>query len=105
MAAGIVIAHRDRMSPQNTHTVSVSIDRPHRVPRCHVNIATCQVDARYGHAYELCVVPHADPALAVLERFDEVMPALLRQAQIARLLRENGWIVIDQVATLGAHAA
>jgi hypothetical protein len=69
------------------------------------NAITCQLDARGDRSYELCMVPHWDPASAVIERFDAPMPALLRQADITKRLRENGWMVIDHVATDRHHVA
>jgi hypothetical protein len=66
---------------------------------------TCQLDARSDRSYEVCVVPHWDPSTAVIERFDTPTPALLRHAEVARRLRENGWMVIDHVAADGIHAA
>jgi hypothetical protein len=60
---------------------------------------TCQLDARGTRCYEVCVLPHWDPSSAILERFDAPAPALLRQAEVSRRLRANGWIVIDHVST------
>jgi hypothetical protein len=58
---------------------------------------TCQLDSRGRGAYEVCVLPHWDPASAVIEHFDAATPALLRHAQLACRLREVGWMVIDHV--------
>jgi hypothetical protein len=69
------------------------------------NVITCQLDARGIRSYELCVLPHSDPSSAVIERFDAPTPALLRHAEVASRLRENGWMVIDHVAADGVHAA
>jgi hypothetical protein len=66
---------------------------------------TCQLDVRGPRSYEVCVVPHGEPASAVIERFDGVTAALLRHAQITRRLRERGWLVIDHVAAEGIHTA
>jgi hypothetical protein len=60
---------------------------------------TCHLDIRGARSYEVCVVPHWDPSSAVIERYDAATPALLRHAEVARLLREDGWMVIDLVAT------
>ena len=60
---------------------------------------TCQLDARGNRCYEVCVLPHWDPSSAIIERFDTPAPALLRQADVSRRLRANGWIVIDHVST------
>jgi hypothetical protein len=66
---------------------------------------TCQLDARGGECYELCVLPHWDPSSAVIEHFDDATPALLRHAEVVGRLRENGWIVIDHIGADGVHAA
>jgi hypothetical protein len=66
---------------------------------------TCQLDVRNDWSYELCVVPHSDPSSAALERFRAPTPALLRQAQVARHLRANGWTVIEQGAALAIRSA
>jgi hypothetical protein len=69
------------------------------------NSITCQVDVCSDWSYELCVVPHWDPSAAMFERFDAPKPALLRQAEVARLLRANGCTVIEYGAVLGIHGA
>jgi hypothetical protein len=66
---------------------------------------TCQLNVRGTHSYEVCVVPHWDPALAVIEHYDAPTRALLRHADLVRDLREGGWTVIDHVAADGMHAA
>jgi hypothetical protein len=43
-------------------------------------------------------VPHRDPASAIIERYDAPGAAFVRHAEIARWLREHGWMVIDEVA-------
>jgi hypothetical protein len=76
------------------------------VLRRHTKAAiTCQLDARGNRCYEACVLPHCDPSSAVIERFDTPTPALLRHAEIARRLREDGWAVIDHVAGESVHPA
>lgn len=69
------------------------------------NAITCQLDVRGTRSYEVCVVPHWDPSSAVIERYDAPTPALLRHAEVARRLRENGWMVIDHVAADSIDAA
>jgi hypothetical protein len=49
-------------------------------------------------------VPHWDPSEAVIERFSAPTPALLRQAEVARCLRENGCVVIHHGVALPIHA-
>jgi hypothetical protein len=41
----------------------------------------------------------------VIEHYDSPTPALLRHAEIARSLREDGWMVIDHVAADSIHLA
>jgi hypothetical protein len=65
---------------------------------------TCQLDAR-NRSYEVCVLPHWDPSAAIIERFDAPTPARFRHAEVARRLRENGWMVIDYVVADTNHAA
>ena len=77
----------------------------HWVPRRDTSAITCQLDVRGDHRYELCVVPHWDPAAAVIERFSAPTAALLRHAEVASLFREQGWMVIEHVAGRGAAAA
>lgn len=69
------------------------------------NAITCELDVRGIRCYELCVLPHWDPSSAVIERFDAPTPALLRHAEVARRLREDGWMVIDHVTADGIQAA
>ena len=69
-----------------------------------VRAITCRLDGRANCGYEVCVLPHWDPASAVIECVDAPMPALLRHAQVAARLREHGWIVIDHVSEGGLHA-
>ena len=66
---------------------------------------TCQLEARGHHSYELCILPHWNPSAAVIERFDAPLPAMMRYAQLARDLREAGWVVIDHVGAGRADAA
>jgi hypothetical protein len=77
----------------------------HWVLRQDTKAITCQLECRGNGSYELCVLPHWDPSSAVIERFDASTSALLRHAEVANRLRENGWMVIDRVAADGVHAA
>jgi hypothetical protein len=61
------------------------------------NAITCELDARGGRSYELCVVPHWNPSAAVIERFETPTSALLRHAEVAHHLRQGGWLVVDRV--------
>jgi hypothetical protein len=65
---------------------------------------TCQLDVRGPRSYELCIVPHWNPGLAILERYGDAAAAVSRQADIATRLREGGWVVIDHVDTICIHA-
>lgn len=58
---------------------------------------TCHLAARSNRSFEVCILPRWDPSSAIIECFDALAPALLRHAEVSRRLRENGWIVIDQV--------
>jgi hypothetical protein len=53
---------------------------------------TREVDTDRTHAFEVSLVPHWDVSASVVERFDAVHHALLRHAEVARRLREAGWI-------------
>jgi hypothetical protein len=69
------------------------------------NTITCQLDARDDRSYEVCVVPHWDPSTTVIERFDTPTMAVLRHADVAKRLRENGWMVIERIFPRGVYAA
>jgi len=68
-------------------------------------VITCRVDARGDRSYEVCVLPHGQPSFAVIESYDALAPALVRHAELAASLREDGWMVIDHVAVDGMRAA
>jgi hypothetical protein len=59
---------------------------------------TCQLDARDARSYEVWIVPHWNPSSAVIEYYEAPTEAILRHAEVARSLREEGWMVIDHVA-------
>jgi hypothetical protein len=67
------------------------------------NAITCRLDARGKRSYELCVLPHWDPSSAIIERFDASTSAFMRHAKVASLLRENGWMVINQITSGAEH--
>jgi hypothetical protein len=75
------------------------------VLQCGANAITCELDARDDRSYEVCVVPHWDPSATVIEHFETPMLAVERHADIAKRLRENGWVVIDRVVPRGFNAA
>ena len=60
---------------------------------------TCELDARGRHSYDVCVVPHWNVSSAVIEHYDTPAAALLRHAEIARRLRDHGWMLADHAAT------
>ncbi|HEY7190793.1 MAG TPA: hypothetical protein VH436_29785 [Vicinamibacterales bacterium] len=66
---------------------------------------TCELDARDDQSYEVCVVPHWDPASTLIERFETPTLAVLRHADLTKRLRESGWVVIDHVVPRGFNAA
>ena len=72
---------------------------------CRDNAAmTCEVRMRRTGACEVAVVPHWDPSQTRVEPFDGPAQALHRHAEIARELREAGWVVLDHVP-VGRHVA
>ena len=87
-----------------THTATQPIEGT-GARQLRTSAVSCRLDARHDWSLELCVLPHSDPSLAVIERFRAPGPALHRYAEVIRLLREEGWIVIDQGAALALHAA
>ena len=66
---------------------------------------TCRLDARENRSYEVRVVPHWDPASAIIECYDAPAKALVRHTEIAKWLRANGWVVIDEIVAKGIGAA
>ena len=94
------------MTRETTPTASARTAPPPCASARNADIAiTCQLDTRGHRCYEVCVVPHRQPSWAVIERFDVHAKALLRQAEIVRCLRSDGWMVIDRIAADGSHAA
>ena len=95
------------MTSQTTHQDSDTQSAPLLlwVLQRGANAITCELDARDDQSYEVCVVPHWDPSATVIERFQTPMLAVERHADIARRLRENGWIVIDHVVPRSLKAA
>jgi len=55
-------------------------------------VITCEIDAEGGRAYDVCVVPHWDVSASAIERFDASYRAFERHAEVARQLREAGWV-------------
>lgn len=53
---------------------------------------TCEIDAAGDHAFEVCIVPHWDVSASTIERFDAAYRAFERHAELARRLRESGWL-------------
>ena len=78
---------------------------PHWILQRDANAITCQLDARGGRCYEVCILPHWNPSSAVLERFDSLTEALRHHAEIGARLREQGWTVIDHVSDHRVHEA
>jgi hypothetical protein len=66
---------------------------------------TCEVDVRANRSYDVCVVPHRDVSSSRVERFDAPTAALLRHAEIARGLRQQGWALTDYVTANRRPAA
>lgn len=53
---------------------------------------TCEIDAAGDHAFDVCIVPHWDVSAATIERFDAEYRAFERHAELARRLRDAGWV-------------
>lgn len=53
---------------------------------------TCEIDASGDRAYDVCIVPHWNVSAAVVERFDAAYGAFERHAEVARHLRDAGWV-------------
>lgn len=66
---------------------------------------TCELDIRGDRGYDVSVVPHWDVSSSLIERFDAPGGAWLRHAEIARRLRESGWVLTDHVSADHAAAA
>ena len=64
---------------------------------------TCGLEVGPNRNYDVCVVPHWDVSSSLIERFDAPAEALFRHADIARRLREKGWVLTDYVS--GDHSA
>jgi hypothetical protein len=58
---------------------------------------TCGVDVSASGKCEVRTVPHWDASLALVEPFESPVDALHRHAEVARRLREIGWVVADHV--------
>lgn len=58
---------------------------------------TCELTARADRSYDVIVVPHWDIAASAVEHFAALPEALLRHAEIARQLRESGWVVTSHL--------
>ena len=103
---GIPVALQHGMTPQPIrNTATQSAARLECIPQWETSTITCQLDARDYDSFELCVVPHSDPSLAMFEQFDASKLALQRHAEVTRQLREQGWTVIDHGCALAIRAA
>jgi hypothetical protein len=61
----------------------------HRGP----DVLTCAVEAGGDRSsYDVCVLPHWNLSVATVEHFDAPAGALQRHAEIARRLRQSGWV-------------
>jgi hypothetical protein len=56
---------------------------------------TCEIDSDRTHSFEVSLVPHWDLSASVIERFDAAHHAFLRHAEMARRLRDAGWVRAD----------
>jgi hypothetical protein len=63
------------------------------------NTLTCQVDASATRSsYDVAVVPHWNVAAAAVETVETPGRALQRHAEIAKHLRETGWLLAHHTA-------
>jgi hypothetical protein len=53
---------------------------------------TCEIDAATDRTFEVCIVPHWDVSTSTIERFDAAHRAFERHAEVARRLRDAGWV-------------
>jgi hypothetical protein len=65
---------------------------------------TCAVDLGRDRKYDVCLVPHWDKASTLVEHFDAPGLALLRHAELAQCLRDEGWVLTDYGAPVDAAA-
>lgn len=63
-------------------------------------VITCEIDANGKQGYEVCVVPHWNVSASVIERFDAGYQAFERHAEVARHLREAGWVALRSAAVV-----
>ena len=56
---------------------------------------TCEIDANPAPAFEVSLVPHWNVSASAIERFDGAHDAFLRHAEVARRLRDAGWVRAD----------
>lgn len=56
---------------------------------------TCALDMDAHHAYRVRIVPHWDSRAAIVEQIDSPHMALLRHAEVAQHLRDNGWSLAE----------
>jgi len=66
---------------------------------------TCELGVLGHREYSVSVVPHWDVSSSISERFDAAAPAVLRHAEIAGWLQEEGWMLHDHVRPSEAPAA
>jgi hypothetical protein len=60
--------------------------------RREANAITCEIDAAGDRAFEVSIVPHWDVSASTIERFNAAHHAFERHAEVARRLREAGWV-------------
>jgi hypothetical protein len=92
---GIAIALRASIMHNNPQSDSTRV--LHWVFRRNNRAITCEVEADRTHSFEVSLVPHWNVSASVIERFDAVHHAFLRHAEMARRLREAGWVRADAV--------
>ena len=66
---------------------------------------TCELDVHADRSGDVCVVPHWDISSTLIEHFDAPRSAMLRHAEIARRLRDAGWMVTEHASSRHTPAA
>jgi hypothetical protein len=66
---------------------------------------SCELAMQPDRTYRVSVVPQWDAAAAITERVAAPAAALMRHAELASYLRDNGWVLTDYVNRRQASAA
>jgi hypothetical protein len=93
--------------PMSSHSSGTAKVRPILQWVFHRNLEaiTCELDIASDRSYRVAIVPHWDAVAAVVERIDAPRQALLRHAELAAYLRENGWMLDSHRGDAGRSVA